>query len=557
MFTYQITIPNLGTYEVSSPSELTDEQAYQAVLPQAEKERQRLLSIPYSMEGVTPEMLAEQEPVNIGPVGRKAVGFIKGNVVDPIEAAIQMFGGEEARRGVTEREASYQEMRKRLGEEGIEGSRLLGAVASPTGIAAGLGAAKALAQGGKAIQALGAGTASALTQPVTGEQAIGGAGFAQEKAEQAGFGAAFGLGGYFLGKALTPKVKEGVDELISQGIPISPGQAYEGVPGWFFRQVESFDIPYFRVNKDAINRQFTKAVGNEVLSSVNAKVSPNARTGVDVFKEVHQQIKNVYDDALSKIPPTNADKLLQNVNSGVELASSQLSTTRKAREFQNVIKANVFNKIKDGNIDGESLKKIESFLRKKSSSIKAIDSDADAMRSGYDEILKTVKGFIQEVDSTGNIAKANEAWMKRARFKSAVEKSLAEVPGETGTVTPRRMLQESARQGEGAQAALGTAPMQRQATQAFDIVGETKGEATKYRNLLIAGKITGLGLYGIFNPAIALPIFTASGLSYKTAEKLLQSPNFRNALNQAIEKIGPSEVARIAESIRMQSNAQE
>ena len=554
MAQYKVQAPDGTEIIVEGPEGAPQSEVIKQAQRLYEERRQRLLAMPYSEIVAGNALIPEPaQPVQLGTVGKAVRGVIKGAVIDPMEAVAQVVGGEEGRRGVAEREAAYQASRAAAGDTGFEGSRLIGNILSPIGIAAPVKAAQLVSGAGKLGQAAAAGAAGALTMPTMGG-ATSPTEFIQEKAEQAGFGAAFGLGGYFVGKALAPKVKEGVDELVKQGIPVTPGQAYTGVPGWFFRQIESFDLPTMRVEREAINRQFTKSIGDEVLSSIGGKVDPTAKNGIEVFRSVHQQIKNTYDDALAKIPPTPADNLITGVTDALEVTTAQLSNKR-AKEFQNVINLNVFKKIKNGQIDGDSLKTIESFLRKKADSIKAIDSDGDALRAGYNETLKTVKSFIQEVDATGNIAKANEAWMKRARLKDAVAKSVSEVPGSPGTVSPARMLQEAARQGEGAQAALGTAPLQQQATRAFDVLGEGTGEMSKYRNILIAGKLTGLGVYGIFQPAIAIPLFVASGLSYRTAEKLLTSPNIRTAMDKAIEKIGPAETARLVEGIRMQATA--
>jgi hypothetical protein len=558
MATYKVQAPDGTEITVEGPAGASQEEVIAQAKRLYEERRQRLLAMPYSEITAGNTLIPEQpQPVQLGPVGRAVRGVVKGAMIDPAEAITQLVGGEEGRKAVAEREAAYQASRAAAGDTGIEFSRIAGNILSPAGLIAPVKAAQLAAPLGRAAQGVAAGAAGAVTMPTTGG-ATDLAGFAQEKAEQAGFGAVFGLGGYYLGKAITPQVKQGVDDLLAQGIPVTPGQAYTGVPGWFFRQIESFDLPTMRVEREAINSQFTKSIGNEVLSSIGGKVDPDATTGIQIFTSVHNQIKKTYDDAIKNIPPTPADNLVAGVSEGLDIAKAQLSTAKKAKALENDIRANVFNKIKDGQINGEDLKTIESYLRKKSSSIKAFDSDADALRSGYDEILKTVKSFIGEVDTSGNIAKANEAWMKRARLKDAVTKSVAEAPGASGVVSPKQMLQEAARQGEGAQAALGTAPLQRQATQAFDIVGDTtSGEASKYRNMLILGKFTGIGIYGLFQPAIAIPILVASGMSYGTAQKLLTSPNLRNALNQAIEKIGPSEASKLVESIRMQSNAQE
>jgi hypothetical protein len=476
-------------------------------------------------------------------IDQTAGGFLRGALYDPLAAVAQIGGGEATRERISQIEQAYQQMRQQRGETGFEGSRLLGNIASPVGVAAPLRAAQVARPLGPVAQAITGGAVGAALQPTTGATDLGS--FAQEKATQVGLGGALGFGTYLGGKALTPQLKEGVDDLLAQGITITPGQAYKGAPGWFFRQIESLDIPFLRVNKDLLNEQFTRAVGNDVLSSLGKQVPTEAKTGQDIFTAVHNEIKKTYNNAINNIGTVNATPFTSSINEAIETAKVQFPTTRQAKSFENVMKANVLSRAKDGQITGKDLKEIEEFLRKQSKKIKGIDLDADIARSAYDEALKTVKGFIQSVDPTGDISKANQAYLKRARFKSAVEKSLTDVPGARGTVTPQRMLTEAARQGEGSQAALGTAPMQAQAQQAFDVVGETAGEATKYRNLLIAGKVTGLGLYGIFQPQIAVPLLVASGVSYDVARGLLNSPALRTALNQAVEKLGPTQVSRI------------
>jgi hypothetical protein len=488
-------------------------------------------------------------------IDQAAGGFMRGSLYDPLAAVAQIGGGQATRERVSQIEQSYQQMRQQRGDTGFEGSRLLGNIASPVGVAAPLRAAQAARALGPAAQAVAGGAVGASLQPTMGATDLGS--FATEKATQIGVGGALGLGTYFGGKALAPQLKEGVDELIAKGIPVTPGQAYQGAPGWFFRQIESLDIPFLRVNKEVLNQQFTRAVGNDVLSSLGKQVPTDARTGQEVFTAVHNEIRKTYDNALKNIGTVNANPLVNSINEAVAIAKAQFPTARQAKSFENIINANVLKRVKDGSITGKDLKEVEEFLRKQSKKIKGIDLDADIARSGYDEALKTVKGFIQQVDTTGDVSKANQAYLKRARFKSAVEKSLTDVPGAGGAVTPQKMLTESIRQGEGSQAALGTAPMQRQAQQAFDVVGETAGEATKYRNLLIAGKVTGLGIYGIFQPQIAIPLLVASGVSYDIAKAMVNSPSLRSALNQAVEKLGPTQVSRIVTQQTGQPPAEE
>jgi hypothetical protein len=537
----------IGGKRVTTPQPLTDEQideiAMDMGLIQPPKPSQQPTPAPQpSMPVVSgAEEFSSVENVQM----QQPSGFMRGATYDPVAALVQ-FTGKDARQRLAQQEQQYQQERAARGETGFEPSRLAGNILSPVNIIPGAAAAR-VANVGRAGQAAIGGATGALTAPTEG--AISAGDFFKEKLEQTVFGAGAGYGVYKLGSKvgskLFPPVKEGVDELLNAGVPVTPGQAYQGVPGWFFKQIESFDIPFYRVNKDKLNTQFTKAVGNEVLSSIGAKVPKEAQTGEEIFAAVHGSIKQAYTKAVNSIPPTNATDLVQNVDNVIQQTTPQLSNTRQAKAFQNIINANVLNKVKNGEISGTELKEIESFLRKKSNSIKGFDVDADTLRTGYDEALKVVKGFIQEVDPTGQVKAANEAYLKRARLQSAIAKSQTDAPGQRGTITPRRLMEAVKSQAGEGQVALGQAPMQQTAARAFDIIGESAEEATKYRNILIAGKLTGLGVYGLFQPQIAIPLFLASGVSYDVANMLLKSPNARAAMNQAIEKLGPAAVGRI------------
>lgn len=234
---YEITIPNLGTYQVESEQPLSDEQVYAAVAPQAEAERQRLLSIPFPTDGIGEEAPQTQ----IGPVGRSIASVIKGAVVDPIEAGIQLFGGEEGRRAVAEREASYQAGRQARGETGIELGRLAGAVVSPASLVPALGAARGVAAlgGGAMRQAAAAGVAGAAVQPVSNApEDI--SSFLADKVEQLGAGAVLGgltqaglsaasKAGSFLRDLASPLTKGGRDRVLREKLEELTGPQREEV----------------------------------------------------------------------------------------------------------------------------------------------------------------------------------------------------------------------------------------------------------------------------------------------------------------------------------------
>lgn len=136
--------------------------------------------------------------------------------------------------------------------------------------------------------------------------------------------------------------------------------------------------------------------------------------------------------------------------------------------------------------------------------------------------------------------------MKRARFVEAVNKNVAEVQGAQGNFSPAQLAQVAAKQGTPTQAARGTAPLQAESNRALNLVGDTTDEAQKFRNVMIAGKLTGLGALGFFSPTIAIPILTASGMSYAAAKQLMQEPSkMRLAVQKALQE-NPQLIGNIA-----------
>lgn len=230
MATYEITIPDRGTFEVSSPVELTDQQAYQAALQQAEAERQRLLSMPYSEVVEGTQGMPSQEPVQLGPVGQAVRGVIKGAVVDPLAGIAQLVGGQQTRQQIAEQEQAYQQRRKEEGADGIEWSRLVGNVV--TSIIPGSAAATAAraAGAGKVLTGVAGGVGGAAALPVTQtpEEAADPDTFALQKLRDVGFSGVAGGVVSKISSALTPQLKEGVAEQLAAGVKVPAGQAYEG-----------------------------------------------------------------------------------------------------------------------------------------------------------------------------------------------------------------------------------------------------------------------------------------------------------------------------------------
>jgi hypothetical protein len=466
-------------------------------------------------------------------------GLAKGAVINPAAAVAQVLGGETGRQFAEEAQKSYETQRANAGAEGFDFAELAGAVVSPVNKLIPMGSGGVVSRG-----ALG-GVVGSILNPVTGEN-LSMEDVVAGKVEQAGLGALFGRLGAGISGALTPTLKAGTRELIEAGVPVTPGQAYEGAWGGLFRQIEKLDIPTMRVNKEAINKGFTTSIGNEVLSSIDDKLPANIQNGQQAFGYIQNKISKYYDDALAKIGTVKVDKEFTDALDATKTTIRNSLNNKQAKEFNNFLKANIDSRVKQGTLDGNDLKKMEEFFRKKIDKIKATDTTAETLKQGYDDAYKAIKGFILRNDADGSIAKANEAYMKRARFLEAVNKNVAEIQGAQGNFSPAQLAQVAAKQGTPAEAARGTAPLQRQANRALDIVGDTTDEATKFRNLMIAGKLTGLGALGLFAPQFAVPILAASGMSYKAAQQLMKDPGATRLAVQKALRDNPQLLGNIA-----------
>lgn len=489
-----------------------------------------------------PAMQAVGEGVRRGlQVG---AGLAKGAVINPAAAVAQVAGGETGRQFAEQAQKSYETQRANAGAEGFDFAELAGAVASPI---------NRLLPGGTGGQAALGGAAGAALTPVIGEN-LSMSDVLAGKVEQMGLGAVAGrlVGG--LANALTPTLKPGVRELMDKGIPVTPGQAYEGIPGVLYRQIEKLDIPGMRVNKDAINLAFTKSTGDDVLGIVGEKLPQNMENGQQIFGYIQNKLSKFYDDALDKIGPVRPD---QEFTQGIAQTVNNLNETLGAKnpatkEVKNFIQANVMQRIgKDGSFGAKDMKRLDEIFRTKIDSIKATDTPAELKRAAYDDAYKAIKGLLLRNDTEGNITKANLAYMQRSRIMEATQKNAAEL-GAAGTYSPAELAKVAAKQGGDIEAAMGTAPLQAEATKAMNIVGDTTTEAAKFRNLMIAGKLTGLGALGLFSPMIAGPILVASGLTYGAAKKLMSSPGAtRQAVSEALMN-NPSLFGVIPANVREQ-----
>ena len=577
MAQYKVRSPEGQIITLEGPEGATDDE----VIAQAQRlfssQQQPMQAVAPQPAPVTPEPVAQpQQESFLSRLATAAMpepstqAIVRGAVLDPIAAARQLFGGEEERLKVAQEEAKYQEERKKLGKEGFDGFRLVGNIISPAtavGAGAGLKVTDFLAKwrtlfGTKTARGVAAGAGSSIALPVTTPQEEQDS-FFTEKLKEVGFS---GLAGGVMSKiaaGLTPELKAGAREQLARGVEVAPGQAYEGVPGWIFRQMENLG---FGPSDQQIRKSFTRSAANEVLSSVDATLPKTVKDGMQASGYVERVIGKFYDDAFDKIGTVIPDAQFANDIGSVVNNARQEMSKRADKIFNGSIKANIIDKFSLGpvpqgsvapmgmrqipSMDGTKLKEIDKFLKKQVEKYgKGTDADSIALATAYEDTLNAFRSYVGRVDNTGLIAKADEAWAKLYRFADASRKAFKE----SGDFSAEQLAAAAVRQGTTLRAGAGEAPMQKFAQEAVDILGAEKDVIPAgYRQAVIAGKVAGGTALALFTPQVAIPLLVSSGLTYKAAERLMQNPSaLRKAVEAAVQKVGPAAAAGfIAEASR-------
>jgi len=466
---------------------------------------------------MTPQQLGMDVPTTeTGKlIARTAQGVAKG-VINPAIAAMQAIP---ATRDVAQAmQEGYKETRKELGGTGFDVPELLGAVVNPIN--------RFIPGGGYTGGAIGA-----ITQPLD-EKDMSTFDFLAGKAQQAAGGALFGKLTDNLIASITPKLKEGAKELINKGVPVSPGQAYDGAPGWLFRQIESFGLG---PKPEKINKAFNPVVGNEVLASIGQELPKTVAPGQATVRLVQRRISSFYDESLTKLGRNPLDTDYK-TTMGTILDQTRNEMSSEARDqFVKSLNNNIGGRMasKNGQLDGTDIKSIQEWLKGQVSKwSKGTDRDSVGLNSAYGDTLANLNQYISRIDKDGLIGKADEAWAKLYSFADASKRATTK----GGIFNPEQLSQAVTNQAATIlSAGGGKAPLNETAQKALNILGRQEPIGL-LKGVMIASKATtGVATAAII-PQVAIPILIASGFSYTAAKQLMKTPSAaRLAVKKALE----------------------
>lgn len=417
-----------------------------------------------------------------------------------------------------------------------------------------MGGIPGLARAGAALmsprtlgQAVAGGAAMGAVQPVaTGENRL------QNVAAGAagggiGYGAAAGLG-----RMLAPQTPEAIQELMRMGVTPTPGQIL-GPTASAIEQVAT-SIPFgvgeiVKRGQIGAIENFNTAVGNEVLSSVGMRVPKNVKPGNEMVKYVGDKLSEQYSALLPKMSAIIDDQFTSEINT-IRQMGNQLPKD-KAKQLNNILNESLVKRIGSSRgIRGETIKEIESSLRRKASSFRGSSSaDDQQLGDALTESLNSLRGLIERNNPNfaSELSNINKAWAKL----TVLENAAGRVGSAEGVFSPeafRGAVKGSDTSVRDRQFARGQALMQPMATEAVNVLGKTipnSGTAERLSTVALTGGIGAGGLAGMLDPS-AVAALLGAGSIYGTetgrkaaAAALTQRPEAIRALGRGVYQAAP------------------
>jgi hypothetical protein len=293
-------------------------------------------------------------------------------------------------------ESDYQQARQEAGESGLDAARLGGNLLATLPAAAAMPYSQTSLLANTGIgAAMGAGFG--LLTPSYGDD------FMQDKATQAGLGAAGGAIaapiGAAVGRMISPRTAPEITALMDEGVTPSPGQIMGG--GWKATEEKARSMPVFG---DLITRANRMSIDDLNRAAYNRALNPIGRTADDLpvgqegVKAVKQALSDAYEDLLPQLTFQADFPYLQGMNTVRRMVTTLPGTQQ--RQFNRILQDSLENKMTaSGRMSGESLKAAEESLGKEAKGYLA-DASFDARKLG--EALKEVQNLVRQTVQRSN-----------------------------------------------------------------------------------------------------------------------------------------------------------
>ena len=280
------------------------------------------------------------------------------------------------------------------------------------------------------------------TQPIRTTAAGGalyGAGTAEEISDiplQAALGGAIGLGA----GAVTPIISRRAEALRKAGLPITIGQIYPGMKRGE-EALTSVPIMGGQIVKatEASIEAFPALVYNRALRPLGVKIDPKASPRA-AFQQAEKAFRKSYDSALKGVEVTVDQPFvgaLARVSADAAEALGETGATQ-LKDFNAIIKSQVMGRVKDGKMNADDLKAVQSFLGKKSTTLRKRGNPSDIeYADALDDLDITLMDAFTRAspEKATLLRKANRAYSRYVPLRRAAAAS-----GEAA-FTPAKLVQ--------------------------------------------------------------------------------------------------------------------
>ncbi len=405
----------------------------------------------------------------------------------------------------------------------------------------------------------------ALAAPSTlGQAAAGGAMFGavqptatgESRISNIAMGAGGGSAGYGamagLGRVMAPQTPEAVRDLIARGVTPTPGQILGPTASRMEQGLSSLPVvgDIIKGAQTGSIEQFNKAVGNEVLSSVGMRVPADIKPGNEMVKYVGDKLDEQYTSLLPKMSAIIDDQFTSEIAT-IRQMGNQLPKD-KARQLNNILQETMVKRIGSSRgIRGETIKEIESSLRKKASQYQGSSSaDDQQLGDAIAESLNSLRALINRSNPkfAKELSNINKGWAKLAVLETAAGR----VGSAEGVFSPeafRGAIKAGDTSVRDRRFARGQAMMQPLAQAGVNVLGKTvpdSGTPYRFGSAALGGGLATGALGGMIDPTLAASIL-GTGSVYGTdigrraaAAALTQRPEAIQALGRGVYGLAPS-----------------
>lgn len=351
--------------------------------------------------------------------------------------------------------------------------------------------------------------------------------------------------------AISPALPFAAQYLRQMGVELTPGQLLGGAWNRLEQGAQSLPGIGDLIKNRTIDsfRSFHKAVGNEALAPVGARIPDNVAPGNASVDYVASELGSRYDDILSRgsVAPANVIANAQNMAAQVQ----NLLPHEQAQSFVRVLQTKVIDAIHPGQaITGETYKQMDTALRNFASKY---GKSQDPWENELGDRLEDARAYLlsefegQNPQLAGELQPLNQSWARLERYRQATASQAA--GKNDGIFTPEqynaavRAMDDSKSKW---QYARGRAMGQRLSQAANEVMGsKVPDSGTPYRSMLpLVAALAGQGAGVPHMPeAIALGMlgaapYTQPGMRLLNA-LLTQRPQALQAGGGVLRQVAP------------------